>query len=560
MNANGLLQQAMDKAEEIIDEMDNSDQAQIITADKKLTLLTELTSNISELSSSINVVRAGTTRLDYGEMVSSINGLLDDYNSNVMLHVISDFQSSGMPARFADIIPGSNSGYAVDITLHPLTEEILANWSIDFVRQNQGNIQVGVRSHHTEAITKTVTLNLNGAAAGTQPLDIPGSSLAIAEFSGLNLEKGDNELEVIISPEDDLSGDDRRFYVISNSEPAPVLLITSNPRSNATVYLTTALETGSYDVEAVTVTELDPRILSRYSWVIIEDLGSVNETLAGLLRTYLDNGNAVVAAVGDQAAAMSTLPITGHVTSSAITSAGRGQFTNISRIDSSHPVLSNTTGWRGINISRTLELETFDDDRVLITLEDNKPFLLEKSFNQGRLILLTSSLDNTWSDLPVHPVFVTFISELARYLGNEDLQDREYNAGETLLMKQSGAGAGQVINPQGETILSLQDTVSGQDVVLSDIGFYQVITSDRESLVAVNPDNRESATDKMVNEVMDRWRNASGTAQIIQAQSFTEEAEPVTLELWHALLVILALLALLESLLGNHYIGYRSGV
>ena len=79
-------------------------------------------------------------------------------------------------------------------------------------------------------------------------------------------------------------------------------------------------------------------------------------------------------------------------------------------------------------------------------------------------------------------------------------------------------------------------------------------------MIAVNPDNRESDTEIMVNEVMDRWRDASGKAQTNQAQSFTTEVEPVRLELWHALLVMLAMLALLESLLGNHYLGYRSRV
>ncbi len=91
-------------------------------------------------------------------------------------------------------------------------------------------------------------------------------------------------------------------------------------------------------------------------------------------------------------------------------------------------------------------------------------------------MLLATALDNSLSDLPVKPVFVTFMAEAARYLSNENLLIRE-QIGELLQLSVAGGASGQVYDPDGESLLSLADTTQAQDISLDKTGYYQVFTS-----------------------------------------------------------------------------------
>ena len=118
--------------------------------------------------------------------------------------------------------------------------------------------------------------------------------------------------------------------------------------------------------------------------------------------------------------------------------------------------------------------------------------LLERNLGAGHFVLFTSSLDNSASDLPVKPVFVSFMAELAQYLSNEKLLVKEQTADGYLQLTQSGGGSGQVEDPNGKKLLSLQGTTQAQEVLLNLTGYYRVFTTAGDVLVAVNPDRRES--------------------------------------------------------------------
>src|SRR5690606_1846854 len=95
------------------------------------------------------------------------------------------------------------------------------------------------------------------------------------------------------------------------------------------------------------------------------------------------------------------------------------------------------------------------------------------------------------------PVFVSFMAEVAQYLSDENLLVKEQVADTFLQLTRTGGASGQVIDPDGTSLLSLQDTTSTQDVQLNKTGYYQVFTPAGEVLVAVNADVRESDTTLM---------------------------------------------------------------
>ncbi len=556
------LARAKSTARELIDAMAVADQAQIIAAGGSIRIAAPPTNDAAAAGRALAALEPGAGRLDFGALIAGLGGLVGAVEQNITVHLVSDYQASGLPARFGDLVPGKINDRAVELILHPVAAGDAANFTVEFIRETAAGIDVGVRGFASETREHKLALAINGVRHSEQTQIVPAAGQAVYSFDNTKYEPGDNRIEATLASDDLLAADNVRYAVVDNTPPAPVLLITTGKHSLPVTYLSVALETGprGYRAEPVTVAELDARILQRYPWIVIDDLGAVDDRLAESITTYLMAGGAVFSALGEQAVTRERLPVTGHgVGDPGVVgmAAGISTLRSVDWIDASHPALARTRGWRSVNVSRALPLTVGRDDRVLMTLDDDQPLLLEHRRGDGRLLLLTTSLDNSWTDLPVHPVFVSFIAEAAAYLADEAVLDRQQLAGASLALKQTRGVSGQVVDPTGRTVLQLADTRRAQDVRLDQTGFYEVYTPGREALVAVNADLRESDLATMTPDALARWRAAVARPEPA-AMTGAAALQAPPLELWWGLLIMLALVVLAESLLGNRYLGLRA--
>jgi hypothetical protein len=169
------------------------------------------------------------------------------------------------------------------------------------------------------------------------------------------------------------------------------------------------------------------------------------------------------------------------------------------------------------------------------------------------VLLVLSSADNRWNDLPLHPVFVGFMVESANYLSGADRIPDNYVTGDSLPLSLIGSASGQVVGPDGSAILSLADTAQAQQIKLNNPGFYEVYTPQGETLVAVNIDPRESGIERMGPDILGRWQEATGRQDnMTDTADMTLDAPP--LQLWRWLLLLLAIVTIGESLLANRHL------
>jgi hypothetical protein len=72
-----------------------------------------------------------------------------------------------------------------------------------------------------------------------------------------------------------------------------------------------------------------------------------------------------------------------------------------------------------VGVRRLMTLEPFDraGTQVLLQTETGLPVLLEHSVGTGRVMLLTTTIDLGWTDLPLQAAFMPLIQQLARHLG-----------------------------------------------------------------------------------------------------------------------------------------------
>ena len=551
MGREGVFSQARAEARRALDDAPGDALLQVIGADASLHMLSELNTDKAAQWSAVAASSPGALRLDYGEMMTGIERLVASLPQPVTVHFVSDYQASAMPVRFSDLVPAGVAGFIPHVvgTGEPF------NWSIDYVRETVDGLDVGVTAAGDRERVADLKFVLNGETQDTRSLIQTGPQ--VVHFDIAEFENGENRIEIQLTTDDDLQADNQWYHVVDNAPPEATPLMTLNPGALPYTYLSAALESaGAYAVESLLAGEFDARILSRYRWAVIDDIGLVDPQLEQSLIEFMAAGGNLLAFAGARAAALESLPVSGHRHSATSTRDRAGEFLSIGQIDMRHPVLSQTDGWHSVNVARSMPLVSQDGDEVLIRLDNNEPFLIERRVGDGRLLLMPANLDNQWSDLPLRPVFVSFIIEAGRYLSGVNEIARTYTTGAVLPLGLTGASSGQVVDPDGETVLSLADTTREQQVKLNKAGIYEVYTPQGEMMVAANIDPLESDLRKLGQEVLDRWQDSTG-AQAYSAAVTLDTDDSETVELWQWVLLFLALVVIGESLIGNAHLAPR---
>lgn len=551
MGSAGAFSQAQAEGRRTIDDAPGDALLQVVGADGALHIASELTNDKAAQRAAVAGLSVSALRLDYGEMMTAVERLAASLPAPVSVHFVSDFQASAMPVRFSDLVPAG----VAELKPHVVGTGAPFNWSVDYIRETAGGLDIGVTGAGDRERVADIILLLNGETKDSRGLIQTGPQAI--HFDITEYESGENRIEVQLNTDDDFRADNRWYHVVNNKPPDTIPLITLNPGGLPHTYLSAALESaGVYQVELLIAGDFDARVLTRYRWAVVDDIGLVDPQLEQALTEFMQAGGNLLAFAGERAAALETLPLSGHRHSSTSVRGQAGEFLSIGQIDSRHPALSQTEGWQSVNVSRSMPLEPEDGDEVLIRLENNEPFLIERRIGEGRLLLMPANLDNQWNDFPIRPVFVSFIIEAGRYLSGINEIARTYTTGSVLPLALTGASSGQVVDPDGDTVLSLADTTREQQIKLDKAGIYEVYTPQGETIVAANIDPLESDLRKLSQEVLDRWQDSTG-GQAITADFALDTNETETVELWQWVLLVLTLVAIGESVLGNMHLTPR---
>jgi hypothetical protein len=550
---------ALDAANDVLDDLRPEDRAQIVLAGRLFEVLGPPTSDVAALRQTLNTARPSVFRLEYGQLMRSIDGLIRAADLPVVLDIVTDAQATAMPARFGELAPRRPA----EIVVHDVGEERSANWTVDgFGASNvTGELTATVRSFAPEAATRTVTLTQNGRTVAEQRVEVPANGRAEVVFPALELASGSNRVEVALVPGDELPNDDRRYLAIKRPEPRKVLLVAPTAEGRAALFASAAFET-------LTTLTLQPEVrttvlgdppLNGYSFVVVTDIGLLDTAQAAALQDYVQNGGRALLASGPRSSGLATLPVTGQALRTNPQMGGR-TLLSIGEVDSSHAALRGVNELRAANFTRAVNVEPAEADRILLRLTDGTPLLLERALGNGRVLLFTSSLDREWNDLPVQPAFVPLMAGIANYLLGGAGFTSEADLGSTLAVRALGFSGGQIFDPRGQPALGLG--AGSEDVLLDQIGFYEVVGGGTSELVAVNFDARESDLGRIDAATLERWqglgvRPGQETAAPA-AVARSDERVPRSLGQW--LVMALLILVVVESLVGNWHLRIRRGV
>ncbi len=545
-------------ANDVLDDIGAEDRAQIVLSGRLFEVLGPPTADVAALRQTLNTVEPGVFRLDYGQLMRSIDGLVRTAELPVVLDLITDAQVTGLPTRFGELAPRRPA----EIVIHDVTDGAAENWTIDSFGASAltGELTASVRSFAPEAATRTVTLTQNGRTVGEQTVDVPADGRAEVAFPALDLAGGSNRVEVALAPGDELAGDDRRYLAIKRPEPRKVLVVAEDVEGVGPLFASAALETLTtlaLTADVRTSPLGDPPLLD-YAFVVVTDIGSLDPPQAAAIQDYVEEGGRALLATGLRSAGLTTLPVTGQ-TLRTNPQMGAQARVAIGEVDATHPVLRGVDELRAASFWRSVNVDPADAD-VLLGLADGTPLLLEQSLGSGRVLLFTSSLDRQWNDLPVQPSFVPLMAGIANHLLGGGGFTSEADLGSTLAVRALGLAGGQIFDPRGEAALGLG--AGSGDVLLDQVGFYEVVGGGTTELVAVNFDPRESDLKSIDAPTLDRWRGLGvrpgEDAAAPAAATAAADRVPSSLGPW--LVMLLLVLVVVESLVGNWHLRIRRGV
>ncbi len=212
-----------------------------------------------------------------------------------------------------------------------------------------------------------------------------------------------------------------------------------------------------------------------------------------------------------------------------------------------------------VSISRLHELDDVAADALpLLATEDGSPLAIARARGRGRVVLLATSLDGGWNDLPYRTAFVPLMRGLCTWLGGELVPPRDLVVGDALAwIGDTERSSAHLEGPDGQALpLAALGAWEGYRAELSppllEPGAYRVTTDDGASVrYEVGTDPRESRLAPLPTAELDGVLPEVPrhlVRQPSQVRDLFGTAGDRTWEMWRPLVVVALGLLALESL------------
>jgi hypothetical protein len=549
--------------------------AQVAAFGSQLQLMTQPIEDQSALRAAVQAIQPGDGHGNFAELARTVRTMAESARTPIELHLFSDMQRGDLAATFADMALPAN----VQLLTHAVVTKPEPNWtveSVDAPGQVWGKdakpvrVQAVISGYSTPATQRTVSLVVNGKTTATKTVAVPANGRATVDFPALEVPYGFSRCEVKTDSADALPADDLRRFAVERSDPQKALLIHNYGDNRSPFYIGAALSAAAqsaFILESINVNEAADRKPSNYAFIVLSDLTTLPSLLENSLTQYVRSGGSLLIAAGTSAGGRSQIPIFGaHIVQTRDYSRVPDRYMTVGSSDSSYPAVAKAGGWPGVKFFYALDVDPGVGQgaaRVIVRLADQTPLLLEKRMGEGRVVLLTSGLDNLTNDFPLDAAFVPFVEQTARYLAGSERQGgaRSVDAYLELRNAKEQGQRVEVTDPEGKRPLTLGEAASAQSFQLAEAGYYQLRLADgRQNVVGVNPDPKESNLDVIPDDVLALWQGKGAQGKGGESSQEASAASPAAPRktpqtLWWYVMLLVLVSAVVESALASRYLG-----
>jgi hypothetical protein len=500
-------ERARSAARDLVRSLSGDDKATLVLFGRNAEENMRATSDRGRLEAALNGARVSSDTTRYGPALKLAQSILA--RSTVPRReaiLISDFQRVGWSGaedvHFGGLMRLTTISVASDKTSN-LSVPSVAFARASFSGQERITITAGVTNKSADPATSVpVTLEIEGRQQDSQSVKVGPNASTSVSFAPFTL--AEPAVRGTVRAGTDLLPADNAFhFVLTPSQAVPVLIIESGDRGNPSFFLSKALGIGSapaFQVEVVPAARVTPAMIDKRSVVVLNDAMMPPGLAGGVLRRYVERGGGLLVAFGEHTAWPSSeadlLP--GRLGTMVDRADGRGA--TLGFLDYSHLVFEvfkapRSGDFSAARVLRYRALQVGPEDRVLARYDDGAVAAAEKRIGTGRVIAWTTTLDDSWADLPRKPVYLPLVQQLARYLARYEQPSAWLTVGQVVdlsaLLKSRTDRV--VVTPANER-LRIPSTEPGL-LELSEQGIYEIRSATgggRPDRIAVNLDPAES--------------------------------------------------------------------
>jgi hypothetical protein len=231
-------------------------------------------------------------------------------------------------------------------------------------------------------------------------------------------------------------------------------------------------------------------------------------------------------------------------------------FALMSQVSADHPIFNVFA--RGGRLASTRifgyrRATVREGAQTLAALDDGSPLIMEGSAGRGKVLLIATTLDTAWNDLPVTQMFLPMLRRMLEYLSGER-NAAPITIGQALAAAADRDGSLPAIDSPAGGRLEARSSVTGEATIeANEIGFYRLRYRDRDQYAAVNLDTKESDLKKLDLDEFARSITTESTDSEGQPKSVGLAAEDMEARqrLWLPLLLTALALFVGEAILAR---------
>lgn len=401
----------------------------------------------------------------------------------------------------------------------------------------------------------TARLTIDDMVRDEKQVTLPAGAESTVGFR-FKLERPGSHSGYVSLHGDGFAGNRRHYFTIHTRDRLNVLLVDGDPQralvASETFFLSRALNPSGDLANSVLLPEV---ILAGalgqvnpegYQVVVLANVPHMTPGLAKRLVAFVEGGGGLLLALGDRVITQEynaflqrvptlvpNVPLPDYHGLRPLLPGILGdrrrvpldRNVGVEEIDTSHPALAAFSdkrlldSLRSARISSYFELVTpnINSEGVLMRLGNGLPLLAERRVGKGRVLVLTTSADSAWNNLPLKTGYVPLVQSLVTYLagGSRGSLDTGITAGEAKRWSVASIHAGgdlRVVDPRRSekavTLTAAGGKASGAFDGNHFAGIYRVVPPsadmDVAGLYAVNPPVLESHIERMGTEELER--------------------------------------------------------
>ncbi|MFN7805409.1 MAG: BatA domain-containing protein [Planctomycetaceae bacterium] len=375
------------------------------------------------------------------------------------VYLLSDFQratwdlgSGDEGARLRGVL--KKIGDAAELVLIDTGEPALANVGITAIESLEMvpianrpvRVRVSLRNFGSEAVAdRDLQLLVDDRLVDRRTISLAAGAETSELFTPLIDSAGPHRIEARLA-DDSLPFDNRRWLTLAVKDRVRVLCVngrgSGRGASQGTDYLQLALaprnrrggltsgERSVLEPVVIKDTDFGGQDLSLFDCVWLVDVRRLTEREMALLEVFARQGGGVVFGVGDQVQVRDYNDLL-YRDGKGLLPARLGERQgdpgvrdSVYRFDPgdfAHPILAAFQGNPDAGLESTISYARFAvtgweeaGARVALRFDDGAPAILEKPLGLGRVILVTTSLDEQWSLWPLWPSYVPLVQEITQ--------------------------------------------------------------------------------------------------------------------------------------------------